>query len=122
MWQGISQLRFRGTEISHSLGGGRNLLARKHHPALFITPFFVPEEEDPVFLDWSAEVEAIVVIFQLRFWLTIRVKKKVGSVQFITPIKLEAATVKLVAAAFRNEIDYRSLRLTIFRTEAITLY
>src|SRR6266545_2303204 len=114
MRQSVSQLRFRSTEISYSLGGRWNLLARKHYPALFITPLFVPEEEDPVFLDWPAEVETIVVIFQLRFWLTIRVKKEISGIEFVTAIKLKAGAVKLVGAAFGYQIDYGSLRLAVF--------
>src|SRR5438552_2240560 len=122
MRQGVSQLRLRSTEISDLLGGGRNLLARRHDTSLLATPLFVPEKEGSVLLDWSTEIETIVVVLQLRLWLAGFVEKEISGIQFIVTEKLKARAVKLVAAALRDEIDYGPLRLAIFSTEAITLY
>ena len=117
MWERIRQ---RSAEISHPLSGGRDL-RRKHNAPVLATPLFIPEKEDLVLLDWAAEVEAIVVVLQLSLRLSGSVKKEISSIQFVTAQKLKAGSVKLVAAAFSNQIDHGALGLTVLSAEAVTL-
>src|SRR5436189_3711923 len=117
MRQGIGQ---GSAEISYPFGISRNLRG-EHDAAAFATPLLIPEKENPVLLDRATEVEAIVVVFQLRFWLTCPIQEEIRGVQFIAAIKLEASAVKLIAAAFSDEINDRALRLTVLGAEAITL-
>jgi len=76
VWQRICQ---RSAEISHPLSRGRNLIG-KHDTTLLATPLFIPEEEDLILLNWAAEVEAVVIIFQLRLRLAGPVEKEVGGI------------------------------------------
>jgi len=51
MRQGISQLRLRSAEVTGPLRCGRHFeLQRRHQPALFPTPLFIPEKEGRFFL------------------------------------------------------------------------
>ncbi len=116
-------IRNEAAEVARPLRSGRHFeLQRRHQPALLATPFFIPEKEGPVLLHWPAEVESVVVVLQYRFWLPRPIIEEVSRVKTIAPFELKSGAVKLIAAAFGNQIDDGALRLAVLCAEAITLY
>src|SRR5262249_43080446 len=79
------------------------------------------EEERPVFLDGPVEVEAVVIIAQLAFGLTSHIEKEIGGVQRVIAQEFKDGAVKLIAAAFGDEVDDGALRLAELGAEAVAL-
>src|SRR5262245_52826513 len=107
MRQWISKL---AAEVPELLGCSGNTRALRK-PASLTTPLFVPEEKSPVLNDRSAEVEAEVVITKSGFRLISSIEEEIVCVQCVVAKELESGAVKLVAAAFGNQVDHRALGL-----------
>src|SRR6185295_7814432 len=71
--------------------------------------------------DWATEVAAVVVVVQLRLRLAGAVQEEVVGVKRIVSEKLERGAVKIIAAALRDQVDHRALRLAKLCTEAVAL-
>ena len=67
-------------KVTRLLSGGRNVRG-KHLAAFFTSPLFRPEEEHAVLNDWTTEVAAEVVVFQLRFRLARAIQEEVVGVE-----------------------------------------
>src|ERR1044071_9043128 len=126
MWQRTSE---RPTEVSHLFGCGRYSLLRQRGATFLTTPFFTPEEERFVFPNRTIEVEAEVFVLELAFvneialrisrWIGI--EKSIRSIQRVITQEIKTGAVKIVAAAFCDQIDDSALCLSIFGAEAVTL-
>src|SRR6266498_4674004 len=87
--------------------------------ALLAAPLLRPEEEDSVLDNRAAEIAAEVLVLQLPFRLTSGIKEEIVCVETVTAQEIEASAMKLIAAAFRDQIDDGALCLTVLCAEAV---
>src|SRR5262245_40825529 len=112
---------YRTAEVADLLEIGRNLAAQRG-TAAFPAPFFGPEEERSILDDRSVEVAAEVVVTQLASLLSGSIQKEVVGIQRVISQKLEYRAVKLVAAAFGDQIDHGALSLSELRAETVSFH
>jgi len=119
----------RAAEVSHLFGSGWDSLLRQRGTTFLTAPFFTPEEERFVFPNRAIEIEAEVFIFQrafvnqlaLRIFRGIGIEKSICGIQRSITQKIKTSAVKIVTAAFCDQVDDSALRLALLRTKAVTL-